>query len=89
MIKNKLSVIIPVYNEEKTVIQTLKRIQETYDKRVDYEIIVINDGSYDDTPNLLKSNTDLYHQLINNKNKNITQGGDVWVTYLKHEVECK
>ena len=68
MIKNKLSVIIPVYNEEKTVIQTLKRIQETYDKRVDYEIIVINDGSYDDTPNLLKSNTDLYHQLINNKN---------------------
>ena len=49
MIKKKLSVIVPVYNEEKTVITTLKKLQETKDGRVEYEIIVINDGSKDST----------------------------------------
>ena len=28
-------------------------------------------------------------EFLINKNKNITQSGEVWVTYLKHEVECK
>ena len=45
MIKKKLSIIIPVYNEEKTIITTIKKIKETKDDRVDYEVIVINDGS--------------------------------------------
>ena len=45
-----LSVIIPAYNEEKRIIQTLKSIQTYFnDKSYDYEIIVVNDGSRDDT----------------------------------------
>ena len=33
MIKKKLSIIIPVYNEEKTIITTIKKIKETKDDR--------------------------------------------------------
>ena len=67
MIKKKLSIIIPVHNEEKTIITTLKKIKETKDDRVDYEVIVINDGSKDNTLELLKSNTNLDYHLIDGK----------------------
>ena len=58
---------MPVYNEEKTIITTLKRIKETKDNRIEYEIIVINDGSKDNTLQLLKSNKNLYQHLIDSK----------------------
>ena len=74
--KKKLSVIIPVYNEEKTIIITLKRLQETRDERVEYEIIVINDGSGDATLELLKSNASLYQHLIDSK-ENLGKGNAV------------
>ena len=64
----KLSVIIPAYNEEKTIIKTLKRIQITKKNKIEYEIIVINDGSKDNTSNLLKSNNELYDKLIEYEN---------------------
>jgi len=67
MIKKKLSIIVPVYDEEKTIIRTLKRIKETRDDRVEYEIIVINDGSKDNTLEQLQSNNNLYHHLIDSK----------------------
>ena len=67
MIIKKLSVIVPVYNEEKTIITTLRRIEETKDDRIEYEIIVINDGSKDNTLELLKSNNNLYQHLIDGR----------------------
>ena len=67
MLKKKLSVILPVYNEEKTIITILRRIEETKDDRIEYEIIVINDGSKDNTLELLKSNNNLYQHLIDGK----------------------
>ena len=42
-----LSIIIPVYNEEKTVIEVLKRINNTSSNLFKYEIIVVEDGSTD------------------------------------------
>jgi len=48
----KLSVIIPVYNEAGTILEVVKRVQETpYDK----EIIVVDDCSTDGTVEILKS----------------------------------
>jgi|TARA_B110000438_G_C15819196_1_gene653464 glycosyltransferase involved in cell wall biosynthesis len=73
MSNTKLSIIIPSYNEQKTIIQTLERINETKSTYADYEIIVINDGSTDGTSNLLKSNSKLYNHLIDYE-KNFGKG---------------
>lgn len=46
-----LSVIIPVYNEEKNVQEIIKRVQAT---KLAKEIIVVDDGSQDGTRDILK-----------------------------------
>ena len=51
----KLSVIIPCYNEKKTIQAILKKIIESLNnyKIVDYEIIIVDDSSNDGTKELL------------------------------------
>ena len=61
----KLSILIPVYNEEKTLLNILKRINECKIDNFDFETIIINDGSDDDTFNVIKENSDLYDKVIN------------------------
>ena len=48
----KLSVVIPVFNEEKNIRDVLARIRRTVGPEA--EIIVVDDGSTDSTPELLK-----------------------------------
>ncbi len=48
----KLSVIIPTYNEEKTIEKILKRVQAT---QIPTEILIVDDGSLDNTRNILKT----------------------------------
>lgn len=51
----RLSVIIPIYNEEQRLPDTLKKISEYLEKQpYEYEIIAVNDGSKDRTGNILK-----------------------------------
>lgn len=57
----KLSIIMPVYNEEKTIIQILKKINKV---KIYKEVIVISDGSLDKTNILLKNNKYLYNKVI-------------------------
>lgn len=42
----KISVVIPAYNEEKNIEETIRRVQKT---GPEYEIIVVDDGSEDNT----------------------------------------
>ena len=62
----KLSVIIPCYNEEKTIIEVLTNLSmiEKYD--LDLEVIVIDDCSTDKSFALLENNNNLYNYLIKN-----------------------
>jgi len=46
----KLSVIIPVYNEESTIVEIIERVKALRLKEVNMEIIVVDDGSRDRTP---------------------------------------
>ena len=46
-----LSIIIPIYNEEKIVAESLPAI---FNLSLDKEVVVVNDGSTDDTLNILK-----------------------------------
>ena len=58
----KVSIIIPCYNEENYIIEILKKINLV--KNLDFEIIIIDDGSTDGTVNLLKLNSNLYTKLL-------------------------
>ena len=61
-----LSIIIPVYNEETTIIQILKKVN-SQKKKLNLEVIVSNDGSNDKTLELVKENSHLYNKLISNE----------------------
>lgn len=56
----KLSIIIPVFNEEETVAEIMKRVWETRTPGYDKEIIVVDDGSTDKTGDVL---TDLNKKI--------------------------
>ncbi len=61
----KLSIVIPSYNEDKNIIPLFEKIQNLLIKHPDLEVIIVNNGSTDNTKkNIL--NSDLY---INNKIK--------------------
>ncbi|MFO7932489.1 MAG: glycosyltransferase family 2 protein [Bacteroidales bacterium] len=49
-----LSIIIPAYNEGKTVCEILDRVLEARLDGIDKEVIVVNDGSTDDTREVLE-----------------------------------
>ena len=62
-----LSIIIPVFNEEKTILEVLKRINNIKLLRLQKEIIVVDDGSNDNTSDILLKNENLYNHLYSNK----------------------
>ncbi len=51
----KLSIIIPVFNEERTISEILKRISEIKISGVEKQIIVVNDGSTDATASVISN----------------------------------
>ena len=64
-----VSIIIPVYNEENTILLILKKIKEKINElknNINFEIIIVDDHSTDSTKKLLKENTHLYNLLIEN-----------------------
>ena len=54
--KKTLSIIIPSYNEEKTIIKILEKINSNKIESINFEIIVIDDGSSDQSRKVLESN---------------------------------
>jgi dolichol-phosphate mannosyltransferase len=72
--KKKISIIIPVYNEKKTIEKLLKKINQLDD--IDKEIIVVNDGSTDGTKIILEKNKKNFSILINHK-KNLGKGAAI------------
>jgi glycosyltransferase involved in cell wall biosynthesis len=65
-----LSIIIPVYNEEKTIIGVLEKIKNNSSNLFEYEVVVIDDGSTDQSRKLLENKKHLFDKLlINETNK--------------------
>ena len=52
--KPKLSIVIPVYNEEENIPVVSENIKKGLEGKIDYEVIWVNDGSSDDTKNEIK-----------------------------------
>lgn len=80
--KHKFSLIIPAYNVEKYIKKCLDSVlNQTYNN---YEIIIINDGSTDNTSKILesyKSNKKI--KLINQENKGLSSARNTGVSNAK------
>lgn len=73
MIKKKLSIIIPVFNEEKTISQVLEKVLEF--NLQEKEVIVVNDGSTDSTKKILDDSfSNRKDLIIISKDKNRGKG---------------
>lgn len=60
-----VSIIVPAYNEQATILQILEEVRGQTVDGVAFEVIVIDDGSKDNTLALLRANPHLYDTLVN------------------------
>jgi dolichol-phosphate mannosyltransferase len=68
----KISIIIPVYNEEKTIIKILT-ILKNLDLKLNKEIVIINDGSTDDSKIIIENFLNIQKQTNKLQFKFITK----------------
>lgn len=65
-----LSIIIPVFNEEKLIEKTIEKVVKSDSLGLKKEIVIIDDGSTDKTPSILKrySKRSGFKVILNSKN---------------------
>jgi glycosyltransferase involved in cell wall biosynthesis len=77
------SVVIPLYNKEKYI---KRAIISVLDQTIqDFEIIVVNDGSTDNSTNIVKSITDKRIKLINQENQGVSVARNTGIENTKNE----
>lgn len=60
----KLSIVMPAYNEEGSIYETIEQIEEAFSKvNIEHEIFVVNDNSKDNTLEVLKELSLKYSSL--------------------------
>ena len=73
----KLSIIIPVFNEEKTIGEIIKRVVVAPVLNYKKEIIVVDDSSTDGTKKILKSLKEKYNFFLLRHPKNLGKGAAI------------
>ena len=68
-----VSIIIPIYNEEKNIKKNIEKIYSFFDNYLDFEIIIVNDGSTDKSLEVLQQINFTNIKIISNQ-KNIGKG---------------
>ena len=71
--KMKLSIVIPAHNEQDNIRDVINKIEESLDLDAEYEIVVVNDHSSDNTAGIVLQLSKQYSnlRLVNN----LTEGG--------------
>lgn len=79
----KLSIIVPAYNEENTIGLVIDRLSKTK-LPVPFEVVIIDDGSTDNTPKIIKENAPkLRHLKVIRHPHNQGKGAGI-ITGIKH-----
>jgi len=78
----KLSIIIPTYNEEKTIVEVIRQVKSVDISPVKKEIIIVDDGSTDKTRQILNLLPDkrmkvVFHEKNKGKGSAIRTGIDI------------
>jgi glycosyltransferase involved in cell wall biosynthesis len=79
LIKMKLTIIIPVYNEQKTIQQILRRVNKVKIDQIEKEIVIIDDCSKDKSKEILRKLNNpnikvIYHKQNQGKGAAIRTG---------------
>ncbi len=85
-----LSLIIPVYNESAQIINTIKEIYKIKKKIKDFEILIVNDFSTDETVKVIKSANKSFKKirLIQNKKKGLGSAMQTGILASKKKYVC-
>lgn len=76
-----LSIVIPAYNEEDCIVQTVQTISQILEQgKIDYEILVVNDNSKDKTEELL--------QQMNSQNNKLRYVNNYYPNGFGFAVRC-
>ena len=59
-----LSIIIPTYNESYSILKVLENIKLAKNLDINYEIIIVDDGSTDNTNEILEKNKSYFDHLV-------------------------
>jgi glycosyltransferase involved in cell wall biosynthesis len=82
-----LSIIIPVYNEENAILSTIEQIEEIMsESRIEHEIIIVNDGSTDDTGKILNRKTDVFKLIEHTQNRGYGASLKTGISAAKYDV---
>ncbi|OUQ51588.1 glycosyl transferase [Alistipes sp. An116] len=80
----KISVVIPLYNKEKSIASTLQTVlNQTF---TDYEIVIVNDGSTDNSVAEVEKIHDARIRLINQQNAGVSAARNRGVEEAKGEL---
>lgn len=66
---DKLSIIIPIYNEKETLLEILEKVEKAPAFNLEKELILIDDGSTDSTKDILKKLESKYIVAYHEKNQ--------------------
>lgn len=85
-----ISIVIPAYNCENTILQTLESIITQNIEEINYEVIVVNDGSTDSTKELVDSfcKENEKYLLINKSNGGVSSARNTGISIAKGKYIC-
>jgi len=72
-----ISLIIPIQNEEDVILETLKKLEESWIVQLDHEILIINDYSTDKSVELIKNENFKKLKVILLDNPNVGLGSAI------------
>lgn len=86
--KKKVSIIIPVYNSEKEILELLNSIEQQTNR--DFEVIIINDGSTDDSEKVIKSfiGNREYYNYFKIHNSGVSKARNFGLNKAKGDIIC-
>src|ERR1700749_3368895 len=77
----KITVLLPAYNAEKYIAKAICSVlAQTF---TDFELLIINDGSTDDTEKIIRSFDDSRIVVINQENKGVSAGLNVGLAHAR------
>lgn len=80
---NFISIIIPLYNKEAYIKNTINKVLlQTYQN---FELIIVNDGSKDNGPQIAESFSDPRIRLINKENGGVSSARNVGIKEAKYD----